>query len=208
MKQMLLLIFTIFLLTSCTGLHKPQLAISTYAFGMQHLPLIEQVPDQPHLHRKSLLIADAATLTWLDNTAIHYRLIYHNPSQSYAYANSRWIATPATLLTQQIRNRIVTSTPEQVIRDSGIVKPDYILQIELNEFIQLFDAADSSHAVVSIRVSLIEYNSRKLFAQKDFSATESTPSADAAGAVFALSSASNKLINELVNWLIVELPPT
>ena len=207
MKQILLLIFTVFLLTSCTGLHKSQPTISTYAFDMQHSPLIEQVPDQPHPYRKSLLIADAATPTWLDNTAIHYRLIYHNPSQSYAYANSRWIATPATLLTQQIRNRIVTHTPEQVIRDSGIVKADYTLQIELNEFIQLFDAADSSHVVVSIRVSLIEHKSRKVFAQKDFSTTESAPSADAAGAVFALSSASNKLIDELVNWLTVELPP-
>lgn len=207
MKQMLLLIFTIFLLTSCTGLHKPQPAISTYAFGMQHLSSIEQIPNQPHLHRKSLLIADAAAPIWLDNPAIHYRLIYHNPAQSYAYANSRWIATPATLLTQQIRNRIITNTPEQVIRDSGIVKADYTLHIELNEFIQLFDTTDSSHVVVSIRVSLIEQNSRKLFAQKDFSTTENTPSADAAGAVFALSSASNKLINELVNWLTVELPP-
>ena len=207
MKQMLLLIFTISLLASCTGLHKPQPAISTYTFGMQHLSPIEPVPNQPHLHRKSLLIADAATPTWLDNTAIHYRLIYHNPAQSYAYANSRWIATPATLLTQQIRNRIATSTSEQVIRDSGIVKADYTLHIELNQFIQLFDATDSSHVVVSIRVSLIEHNSRKLSAQKDFTTTESAPSADAAGAVFALSSASNKLINELVNWLTVELPP-
>lgn len=208
MKQMLLLIFTIFLLTSCTGLHKRQPAISTYTFGMQHLSPIEQIPNQPYLHRKSLLIADAAAPSWLDNTAIHYRLIYHNPAQSYTYANSRWISTPATLLTQQIRHRIVTSTPEQVIRDSGIVKADYTLHIELNEFIQLFDATDSSHVVVSIRVSLIEHNSRKLYAQKDFSTIESTPSADAAGAVFALSSASNKLINELVNWLTVELPPT
>ena len=137
MKQILLLIFTVFLLTSCTGLHKSQPTISTYAFDMQHSPLIEQVPDQPHPYRKSLLIADAATPTWLDNTAIHYRLIYHNPSQSYAYANSRWIATPATLLTQQIRNRIVTGTPEQVIRDSGIVKADYTLQIELLSLIHI-----------------------------------------------------------------------
>ncbi|MBY0475525.1 MAG: ABC-type transport auxiliary lipoprotein family protein [Nitrosomonas sp.] len=207
MKQMPLLILFILFLTGCSVLHKPQSAISTYALGMPHLSLTEQVPKQLQLHRRSLLITDATAPAWLDNTAIHYRLLYHNPAQSYAYASSRWIAAPATLLTQQIRNRIVTSTPEQVLKDSGTAKADYALQIELDEFTQLFDATDSSHVVVSLRVSLIERNSRKLFAQKDFSTIESTPSADAAGAVFALNSASKKLINELVNWLIVELPP-
>lgn len=209
MKQisLLLLIFIIFLLTGCIGLHKPQSAISTYAFGLPHLPPTEQVSKQSQLHRRSLLITDATVPAWLDNTAIHYRLLYHNPAQSYTYTNSRWVAEPATLLTQQIRNHIVTSTPEHVLKDSGTAKADYALQIELDEFTQLFDATDSSHVIVSLRVSLIERNSRRLLAQKDFSTTETAPSADAAGAVFALSSASNKLINELVSWLTVELPP-
>ncbi|WP_293005046.1 ABC-type transport auxiliary lipoprotein family protein [Nitrosomonas sp.] len=207
MKQMLLLIVILLFLTGCSVLHKPQSAISTYAFGMPHLSLTEQVPNQSQLHRRSLLINEAAAPAWLDSTAIHYRLLYDNPAQSYAYANSRWIAAPATLLTQQIRNRIVTNTPEQVLKDSGTAKADYVLQIELDEFTQLFDTTDSSHVVVSLRVSLIERNSRKLFAQKDFSTIESSPSADAAGAVFALNSASDKLINELVSWLTVKLPP-
>lgn len=206
MKKILLLILIIFFLTGCSILHKPQSAISTYDFGIQHSPLSEQLSKQPQPYRRSLLVADATAPTWLDNTAIHYRLLYHNSAQSHAYANSRWIAAPATLLTQQIRNRIVTNTHEQVIIDSGAAKADYSLQIELDEFTQLFDTTNSSHVIVSIRVSLIERSSRKLLAQKDFSTKENAPSADAAGAVFALSSASNKLIDELVSWLTLELP--
>ena len=76
-----------------------------------------------------------------------------------------------------------------------------MLDIELKELVQLFETATDSHVVFGLRASLIERNSRKLLAQKDFSISEKAPSADAAGAVFAMSVASNHLLNELVDWL-------
>lgn len=207
MTKALILILIVCLFPACTtALHKSQPATATYDFGMQHAPHAKQIPQQPQLQRKSLLVADATTPSWLDNTAIHYRLLYHNPTQSYTYANSRWIATPAALLTQQLRNRIVTGTQEHVIKDSSPAKADHVLQVELEEFTQLFDTISESRIVIGLRASLIERNTRKLLAQKDFSTTEKTPSADAAGAAFALSVASNRLINELVDWLTAELP--
>lgn len=205
-KIALLLILSAFLLTGCVAFNKSQPTVSIYDFGMQQAQTTKLISQQSLQHRKSLLIADAAAPSWLDNNAIHYRLLYQNPTQSYTYASSRWIATPAALLTQQIRNRIVASTSEQVIKDNSTAKADYALHIELEEFTQLFDAADASHIVIGLRASLVERNTRKLLAQKDLSIAEKTPTADAAGAVFALSSASNQLINELVDWLIAELP--
>jgi cholesterol transport system auxiliary component len=206
MTKIALLILSVYLLAGCVAFNKSQSPISVYDFGM-HLAQPSKPTPQPSLqHRKSLLITDATAPSWLDNNAIHYRLLYHNPTQSYTYASSRWIAAPATLLTQQIRNRIVASTNEQVIKDNSTAKADYALHIELEEFTQLFDAADTSHIVIGLRTSLVERNTRKLLAQKDLSITEKTPTADAAGAVFALSSASNQLINELIDWLIAELP--
>lgn len=202
----LLLILSVNLLTGCVAINKSQSPISTYDFGMHHAQPNKPPQQQPLQHRKSLLIADATAPSWLDNHAIHYRLLYHNPTQSYTYASSRWIAAPAALLTQQIRNRIVASTNEQVIKDNSTAKADYALHIELEEFTQLFDAADASHIVIGLRASLVERNTRKLLAQKDLSITGKTPTADAAGAVFALSSASNQLINELIDWLTTELP--
>ncbi len=204
-KLALLLILSVYLLAGCVTLNKSQSPISLYDFGMPHALPTKPIPQQPLQHRISLLIADATAPLWLDNNAIHYRLLYHNPTQSYTYTGSRWIAAPAALLTQQIRNRIVANTNEQVIKDNSTAKADYALHIELEEFTQLFDTTDASHIVIGFRASIVERNTRKLLAQKDLRTTEKTPTADAAGAVFALSSASNQLISELVNWLTAEL---
>lgn len=206
-KIALLLVLSLYLLTGCVAFNKSQSSISIYDFGMQQAQPAKQILQQSLHHRKSLLIADATAPSWLDNNAIQYRLLYHNPTQSYTYASSRWVATPAALLTQQIRSRIVASTNEQVIKDNSTAKADYALHIELEEFTQLFDTVDTSHIVIGLRASLVERNTRKLLAQKDFSIKEKAPTADATGAVSALSSASNQLINELVGWLTTELLP-
>lgn len=206
-KIALLLILSLYLLTGCVAFNKSQSPISIYDFGMQQAQTTKQISQQSLQHRKSLLIADATAPSWLDNNAIQYRLLYHNPTQSHVYASSRWVAAPAALLTQQIRSRIVASTNEQVIKDNSTAKADYALHIELEEFTQLFDTVDTSHIVIGLRASLVERNTRKLLVQKDFSIKEKAPTADAAGAVSALSSASNQLINELVGWLTTELLP-
>ncbi len=199
------LILIVYLLSGCSLLHKSPASISVYDFGSQHSWHHQNTLQQLQQQRKNILIADVAAPSWLNNNAIHYRLLYHNPSQSYTYAHSRWIAMPAAILTQQIRSRIAKNTREQVIKDSGIAKADFVLQIELEEFTQMFDATNESHIVIGLRASLIERNSRLLLTQKDFSIKERTPTADAAGAAFAFSSASNQLINELIGWLTIEL---
>lgn len=206
MIKALVLILTLHLLSGCAVFHKSPAAISIYDFGLQPSQQTQNKLQSSSQKRKSILIANATTPLWLDNTAIHYRLLYHNPSQSYHYANSRWIAPPAALLTQQLRDRIVSRTNEQVIKDSSTAKTDYILHIELEEFIQVFDTAKDSHVLIGLRASLIERNSRHLFAQKDFNIKEKTSTADAAGAVSALGAASNQLTNELIGWLTAELP--
>ncbi len=205
-KIPLLLILVAYLLAGCVASNKSPSAISIYDLGRQQAQPGQQMPQQSLQKSKSLLIVDATAPAWLDNNAIHYRLLYHNPTQTYTYANSRWIAAPAALLTQQIRNRIVASTNELVLKDNSTSKADYALHIELEEFTQIFDMTDASHIVIGLRASLVERNTRNLFAQKDFSITEKTPTADAAGAASAVGSASNQLIKELVDWLTAELP--
>ncbi|MER0204064.1 MAG: hypothetical protein DU480_09455 [Nitrosomonas sp.] len=205
MTRIFLLLTIICLLPGCTVLHKSH-PTAVYDFGIQ-TPPSSQSPAQPaQLRRHSLLVADTTAPVWLDSKAIHYRLLYHNPAQSYTYANNRWIATPAALFTQQLRNRIAAGTQEQVIKDNSIATADHVLHTELKEFSQVFDTATDSRIVVGLRASLIERNTRKLLAQKDFNITAKAPSADAVGAVSALGAASNQLLNELVNWLAATLP--
>lgn len=204
MIRMLQSILFISLLSGCTPLQKTPGAISTYDFGVLYPSNMEtattQVP-QSQFAKKSLLIADVSSPTWLDNTAIYYRLMYHNPAQTFTYGNNRWIAAPAALLTQQLRDRIASRLNEYVIKDSSTAKTDRILDIELKELVHLFETTTDSHVVFGLRASLIERNSRKLLAQKDLSITEKALSPDAAGAVSAISTASNRIINELIDWL-------
>ncbi|SFE55629.1 ABC-type transport auxiliary lipoprotein family protein [Nitrosomonas sp. Nm166] len=202
MIKTLFLILIPYLLSGCLALHKSPSSVSVYDFGTpQHQNM------QPSKHSKSILIADATAPSWLDNHAIHYRLLYHNPSQLYTYANSRWIAPPAAIFTQQIRDRVATRTDTQVIKNSSTAKADYILHIELEEFIQLFDSLKNSYVAIGLRASLIERNSRHLLVQKDFRIKEQASTADAAGAVAALGIASNQLISELIEWITLKLPP-
>lgn len=205
MIRYLFLILITYCLSGCSALHKPPPSVSVYDFGIPKS--IQNKPQKFSKQSKSLLIADATTPSWLDNHKIHYRLLYHNPSQLYAYANSRWVASPAALITQHIRDHVAINTNEQVIRSSSTAKADYILYIELEEFNQLFDTERDSRVAINLRVSLIERNSRYLLSQRDFRIQEQAPSADAAGAVIALGSATNQLITELTNWLTVKLSP-
>ena len=205
MTKIFLLIVSIYLFSGCTLLQKSPAPISVYDFGSQ----LSQHPEpaqQQSSHQRRILIADASAPSWLNNNAMHYRLLFNNPTQSYTYARSRWIAPPASVVTQQIRNRIVTHANGLVVKENGTAKADYILQIELEEFMQAFDQANDSHVVILLRASLIERNSRQLLAQKDFSIQQKTPSADAAGAAFAFSSASNQLVSKLTDWLAIQLP--
>lgn len=205
MTRTLLLILFCYLLSGCITLYKPSTSLAIYDFGT---PEYSQNESQP-LNRKSksILIADAAAPLWLDNTTIQYRLLYHNSTQTHTYTSSRWKAPPATLLARKIRDSIISNSNEQVVKNGSTAKTDYILHLELEEFIQAFDTINESHVVIGLRASLIERNSRTIFAQKDFAVTAKTPTADAVGAVRAFSSASNQLIHELIGWLTTKLPP-
>ncbi|UJP06251.1 MAG: ABC-type transport auxiliary lipoprotein family protein [Nitrosomonas sp.] len=202
MSRIAVLSIAVLLFSACSALPEQQPAASAYDFGM---PPVQPASDQARQVHKSILIADASAPSWLDTTAIRYRLLYHNAAQAYIYANSRWAAPPAALLTQHIRNRIASQTHEQVVKDSGIAKTDYVLHIELEEFTQLFDSIADSRIAVGFRASLVERSNRKLLAQKDFNRIEIAPSADAEGAISAFSAASRQLTDELVHWLAAEL---
>jgi len=202
---MKIILAIILLLSGCTITPQVNAPLAVYNFGLQHTLDTNEPANQFPIKSPSLLIADATSPRWLDSQAIQYRLAYHNPMQLYTYAHSRWAATPAAMLTLQLRNRILTETDSHVIKPGDGVQADYALQIELSEFSQVFDAIDRSHAVISLNVSLIKRKTRSLIAQHNFSMQQKAPTTDAAGAVKALTEASNKLTENLVDWVTYEI---
>lgn len=149
--------------------------------------------------RKKILVPQITAPSWLDTPAIHYRLAYHNAAQSYTYANSRW-SSPRISLTQQIKQKIAADTHHLVIKDSSVAIVEYELHIEIEEFSQIFSTLSDSYVSIRFRASLVNH-AHRLIAQKIFSTSHAAATADAAGAVDGFTIASNRLMNELVEWL-------
>lgn len=201
MRKFLFPVLAVTLLAGCATT-RTQAPAAIYDFGLQRLS--DATPSQPVLSA-SLSVAVTSS-AGLDNPAIQYRLAYHDPARSYLYASNRWAAAPATLLAQRIKTRIAAVNNNGVVSASDGIHADYALRLELEEFAQVFDTIDQSHAVVRLRASLIERSTRLLLAQHSFSVEQAAPAANAAGAVQALTGASDKLIDNLIDWLAEKLP--
>jgi len=192
-------------LAGCTIMPHEQTPVSVYDFGLQQVSSTYNTSNQQQQLWTSLLLEEATSPVWLDSKAIQYRLAYLDPTQSYNYANNRWAAAPATLLTHRIRNRIAAVTNDKIVSTSDGTRADFTLRLELEEFSQVFDAVDKSHVVIRLRASLIHRSSRSIRAQRNFSMEQATPTANAAGAVQALTESSDKLIENLIDWLAEKL---
>ncbi|WON74509.1 ABC-type transport auxiliary lipoprotein family protein [Nitrosospira sp. Is2] len=181
--------------------------VAIYDFGSQRLSVGVNSADTPERLRlpASLLVAEVTAPAWLDNTAIQYRLAYDDLAQSHAYASHRWAASPATLLTQRIRNLLAVISDGGVVSTADGARTDHILRIELGEFTQVFDTPDQSRVVVRFRASLIDRATRSVIAQRSFSGEQPAPSPNAKGAVRSLTDSSDKLIAELIGWLAEEI---
>ncbi|TFH11921.1 MAG: hypothetical protein E4H07_03910 [Nitrosomonadales bacterium] len=200
-----LYIFLYIWLAGCAIVPQVQTPVSVYDFGLQEFSSTDNTPSQQQQFWMSLLIAEAKSPVWLNSQAILYRLAYRDTTQSHTYANSRWAAAPATLLTHRIRNHIAAVTNNKVVSTSDSARANFILHLELEEFSQVFDTIDKSHVIIRLRVSLVHRSSRLLKAQHNFSIKLEAPTANAAGAVHALTESSDKLTENLIAWLTEEL---
>jgi len=172
---------------------------------MATLPTLELAPVQ----------AGAA----LGGTALLYRLMYANALQPQAYAHARWSVPPAQLIDQRLRERLgqrravvppgaVAPTRAAGATLAAPAEPGLLkLQVDLEEFSQLFDAPERSSALVRLRATVLARHSTgdALLAQRSFIARQSATSADAPGGVRALTAATDQAIAELETWL-AQLP--
>ncbi len=151
----------------------------------------------PVVINATLLIPPVAASPWLDSPNIYYRLTHTDASRPDAYAQHRWTLSPALLLTERLRARLAAS--RGVVTPQDGARADYALRVELEDFSQQFDNARASKVTARLRASLIDQNTRALHAQRSFS-LERAAAPNAAGAVQALSAASDAVIEELAAW--------
>ena len=193
-----LLLLSLALLAGCAMGPQSREGIASYDFGLPR----QDREANPRLQR-DLVVATLTAPAWMDNTGIYYRLAYQDATRPQAYAKSRWVMPPAALLGQRLRASIVRASQAAVFTPADGVRADYTLRLELEEFSQVFDAADRSRAVVRLRASLIR--NRGVVAQQGFSVERAAATPNAEGGVQALIAASDEAGNGLIDWLAAHM---
>jgi cholesterol transport system auxiliary component len=108
---------------------------------------------------------------------------------------------PAQLLRQRLRELL--GQRRSVLAAGDALQPGtLVLRLELEEFSQLFDSTQSSHALLRVRATLGRSGSpARTLAQTSFVLQRPAASVDAAGGVQALGQATDALAVQLDAWL-------
>lgn len=215
MRLAALLAATTLALGACSSLPQTPSAKATYDLGPLpinqpiSLPIslpITQPVNQPKTeaaatqasaaHPTQLRLLATTAPQALGGTDMGYRLVYAQPLQPRTYTLARWSMPPAQLVHQQLQAALLADG-WQLSADHSPQMP--VLQVELDVFEQVFDAADRSQGRVQWRVSLRQ--GQATLAQTRIVAQAPAPTPDAAGGAQALATATEAANAQLRAWL-------
>lgn len=140
----------------------------------------------------NVLVQEISAPAWLATSALHYRLAYHDAARLQTYANSRWAADPASLLTLRLRQSLGSTTH---------AKRQYQLRVTLEEFSQVFDSPENSRGLIRARANLSAIGETGPVAARTFTVERKAQTPNAEGGVRALTEASGQLTDEIGKWL-------
>lgn len=195
-----ILLATVLCLPGCFGGVGVQGEIVLY--DLPAAPAAQDVPaeGQGAAPGMALHLAPVRAPGWLMTSAMQYRLAYADASRRLSYAGSRWVAPPAELIDLALRrdSAFAAATASGDARGTG---DGCALLVNLDEFIQVFDAPGTSRALVEARIALLAPGDRRLLAQH---AVRRAPpaGADARAGVAAFGDALRELKADLNAWLI------
>ncbi len=139
----------------------------------------------------SLRSIDVFAVSWLDSSAMQYRLLYVANQRRQNFAESRWVAPPAELLGHALRKRMLSGEASGACR----------LRIDLDEFAQVFDSAKASRVVLQARVQVVEPTGGEILVRRGFNLSRPAASADASGGAAAMAGAVEAFSTEMHDWL-------
>lgn len=178
------LLIPVLLLAACGAGPKGNSNLAHYDLGA-----VQPAPNNRIV--ASLRSIDVFAVSWLDSTAMQYRLLYAANQRRQNFAESRWSAPPADLLGHALRKRMLSGEGGGACR----------LRVDLDEFLQAFDSAKDSRAVLETRVQLVAPTGGEILARRSFSVTKAAATPDAGGGVAAMATAVEALSTELHDWL-------
>lgn len=170
-------------LAGCSGLNLKPPPMAFYDLGLGAPAGLDP--------RLAPLRIEVAAPPWLASSALQYRLQWDDPLRRRSYAESRWVAQPSDMLALALERALKPGGSGNRCR----------LQIEVDEFVQVFDSAERSRVEVVLRAGLVPPRSDEALAQSEFRAAVPAPSGDAVGGVGAFRTAADRLAGELAGWI-------
>jgi len=122
-----------------------------------------------------------------DTAQMYYRLAWRNPAELADYSHSQWAAPPAELLRKQ------------VLRAAGEGAGKCTLEIEVQEFTQVFTSKEASETRIEVRVALATASAR--VASRGLAVVEPSAGAEAASGAAAMARATERALAELAAWV-------
>jgi cholesterol transport system auxiliary component len=182
------------ILLSCATPRSPE--VRSYDFGM-----FDARPTSATQLNAPLVILPVSAPSWMRGSAILYRLRYTDPPYSETYRLSRWVATPAELLTMRLLESTAAVNTGFTLASADGNSTGYVIEVAMEEFIHEFESPTLSRGVVQVRVSLVDRSTGEVIAQQTLHAEELAASADAPGGVRALIGAMNAVTAQLMTWI-------
>ena len=138
----------------------------------------------------SLRVATVRAVTPFEAIDMQYRLAYRNVAEIAAFNGSRWAAPPAELLRKQL------------LRASNEKPGKCALDVEIQEFTQVFSAKDASDVRIELRAWLGVTGARAV--SRGWSVVEPNAGADAASGAASFARATDRAIGELSGWIAAQ----
>ena len=124
-------------------------------------------------------------------TDMQYRLAYRNAAEIASFTGSRWAAPPAELVRKQL------------LRTAHEKAGKCILDVEIQEFTQVFSAQEASDARIELRAWLGAGGTRASVS-RGWSIVESNAGADAVSGAAAFARATDRAVGELGSWIAAQ----
>ena len=121
-----------------------------------------------------------------DSAQMYYRLAWRNPAELAEYAHSQWAAPPSELLRKQ------------VLRSAGEGVGKCLLELEVQEFTQVFTSKETSEARIDARRA----HQRQLrLASRGVAIVEPGAGSEASSGARAMARAADRALGELAAWV-------
>lgn len=142
--------------------------------------------EAPGVRLPAVRVGTVKAVVPFETVDMQYRLAYRNAAEISAFATSRWATTPADMFRKQL------------LRATGEGPAKCSVDIEIQEFSQVFSAKDASDARIELRAWVRAGTGRS------FSVVEANAGPDAASGAAAFARAANRAVGEIGSWIAAQ----